>query len=113
VAVADKCDGPAGPASPNLAKGQQVCQRLTGMLLIAQGVADGEPWRRAGELQQDGVCEGSNHRARDPALEVSGDVNRGLPRSQRDVGKRRGHVSAELANGDLEGRSGAKRRLVE
>ena len=49
----------------------------------------------------------------DPALEVARDVGDRLAPSERGVGLQRHDVAAELADGDLERRARAQRRLLE
>ena len=48
-----------------------------------------------------------------PALEIAGDVIDRLAAAERDILRRLDDVAAELADGDLEGRAGAQRRLLE
>ena len=83
------------------------------MLFVGQRVDDAQPRRRVGEGFEPCLREGADHGAVHPALEVAGDVVDRLAAAERDVLRRLDDVAAELADGDLEGRAGAQRRLLE
>ena len=83
------------------------------MLFIRQCIDDAQAWRRGGEGLETGVGERADHRSIHPAFEVARDVGHRLASAKRDVGGRLDDVAAELPYRDLEGRTGAQRRLLE
>ena len=60
-----------------------------------------------------GLSERPHDGGVDPSLEITRDVCDGLASAEGRVLRRFDHVAAELAHGDLERRSRAKRRLLE
>ena len=83
------------------------------MLAVGQRVDDVQLRRGRGELLEQPLRERPDDDRVDPALEVARDVGDRLAPSERRVGLQRDDVAAELADGDLEGRPGAQRRLLE
>ena len=83
------------------------------MLFVGQRVDDAQPRRGVGEGFDARLRVGAHHGAVHPALEVAGDVLDRFAAAERDVLRRLDHVAAELAHGNLEGRAGAERRLLE
>ena len=92
---------------------QQVGQRLAGVLLVGERVDHVQPRRRRRELHQPVLRKRPDHHARHPAFEVAGDVGNRLAFTHGDVLRRRDHVAAQLAHGNLEGAARPQRRLLE
>ena len=104
---------PAAQRAPPLAQRQAVGQRLARVLVVGQRVDHVQPRRRGGELLEQPLRERPDDDRVDPALEVARDVGDRLAAAERGVRLQRDHVAAELADGDLERRARAQRRLLE
>ena len=83
------------------------------MLLIGECVHHVQSRRGRGELFEHLLRERADDDGVHPALEVPRDVGHRLAPAERDVTLHGDDVPAELADGDLERRPRAQRRLVE
>ena len=83
------------------------------MLFVGERVDDAQTRSGGGEGFEPRLGIGADHGAMHPALEIARHVLDRLAPAERHVLRRLDHVAAELADRNLERRSGAQRRLLE
>ena len=106
VAVADIGQRAAAHVPPVFAEGQDIGQRLAGVLLVAERVDHVQ--RRRGRCQRRGLFlgVGPDDQGADPAFEVARDVLERFTHTFGKLGRQVQRVAAELTHRDLEGRAG-------
>ena len=112
VAVTDEREHEPVEPPESFAEGEDVGERLAGMLAERQAVDDRDRGL-GGELDDDGMRSGPGHDGIDEPLEVEGDVPNALAGAHDDVLGEIDRMSAELVHAGLERHAGAEAGALE